>query len=135
MRSIESRKQSGGAPPHRERPRRVGPAPAASQPTASGSEIPRVLDTAVAWRPIGSLTPAARNARTHPEAQIHRLAAAIRGFGFTAPVLVDEDGIVLAGHARLEAARRLGLPEVPTLRLAGLRIRRGISASRWLLVG
>jgi len=79
-----------------------------------------MLDTAVAWRPIGSLTPAARNARTHPEAQIHRLAAAIRSFGFTAPVLVDEGGSVLAGHARLEAARRLGMPEVPTLRLPGL---------------
>jgi len=57
------------------------------------------------------------NARRHPDAQIAKLAASIDRFGFTAPVLVDRRGRILAGHARVLAARRAGLKEVPTLEL------------------
>lgn len=72
-------------------------------------QIPQVLAAAVCWRPIEALTPAPRNARTHPEGQLQRLISAIKAFGFTSPILVDEAANVLAGHGRLEAARRLGM--------------------------
>ena len=87
---------------------------------AQAASLPRVLGTAVEWLSLEALKPFARNARTHPEKQLQRLTRAIQEFGFTAPVLVAEDGTVLAGHARMEAARRLGMPEVPTLRISGL---------------
>jgi DNA modification methylase len=62
----------------------------------------------------------ARNARTHDKKQITQIAASIRKFGFTNPVLIDDQGLVLAGHGRLAAAEQLGWQEVPTLTLAGL---------------
>ena len=71
-------------------------------------------------RPIASLIPYARNARTHSDTQVAQIAASIREFGFTNPVLVDADGGVIAGHGRLLAARKLGMTEVPTLELAHL---------------
>ena len=67
------------------------------------------------YRPIESLTVYARNARRHPERQLVELAASIRRFGFTMPVLVDGNGEIIAGHGRIEAARRAGLTEVPVL--------------------
>ncbi|HLI12750.1 MAG TPA: DNA methyltransferase [Alphaproteobacteria bacterium] len=79
----------------------------------------RWTEHVVAWRPIEALRVNPRNARTHGEKQITQIAASIRRFGFTLPLLVDEAGLVIAGHARLEAARRLGWHEVPTLALAG----------------
>lgn len=57
----------------------------------------------------------ARNPRKHPERQLAGLEGSIRQFGFTMPVLIDEDREIIAGEARLEAARRLGLTEVPVL--------------------
>lgn len=74
----------------------------------------------VEWRPIASLAPYARNPRTHSEAQIDQIAASIREFGWTNPILVDERGHIIAGHGRLLAARRLGMAEVPVIVLAGL---------------
>ena len=71
-------------------------------------------------RPIASLVPYARNARTHSDTQVTQIAASIREFGFTNPVLVDAEGGVIAGHGRLLAARKLGMTEVPTLELAHL---------------
>ncbi len=66
---------------------------------------------------VDVLIPYARNSRTHSEAQVAQIAASIREFGFTNPVLVDgEDGII-AGHGRVLAARKLGLEEVPTIRI------------------
>ena len=96
------------------------PEPGAVGRPAPNPPVPRVLATAVDWRRVEELTPSGRNARTHSPKQLHQLAGAIREFGFTAPILVDEAGTILAGHARLEAARRLGMAEVPTLRLTGL---------------
>jgi ParB-like chromosome segregation protein Spo0J len=62
-----------------------------------------------------ALIPYARNARTHTEAQVAQIAASIREFGFTNPVLVKGDKTVIAGHGRLQAAHLLGLETVPCL--------------------
>ena len=69
--------------------------------------------------PIARLTPAARNSRTHSEAQIAQLAASIREWGWTMPVLVDEAGTLIAGHGRILAARQLGITEVPVMTAVG----------------
>ncbi|WP_442970687.1 site-specific DNA-methyltransferase [Roseomonas sp. USHLN139] len=61
------------------------------------------------------LTPYARNARTHSDAQVAQIAASIREWGWTVPVLVDESGTLIAGHGRVLAAQRLGLTEVPVM--------------------
>ncbi len=66
---------------------------------------------------IGDLTPWARNARTHSKKQIRQIADSIESFGFTNPVLIDERQTILAGHGRVEAAKLLGMREVPCLRL------------------
>ncbi|MBL8668880.1 MAG: site-specific DNA-methyltransferase [Rhodospirillales bacterium] len=70
--------------------------------------------------PVARLLPYARNARTHSEAQVAKLAASLVEFGWTAPVLVADDGAVIAGHGRLLAARQLGLDAVPVIRLSHL---------------
>ena len=67
-----------------------------------------------------AIKPRARNPRTHSQAQIGKLMEAIRKFGFTAPVLVDAETCLIAGHGRLEAALKLGLCEVPAIRIAHL---------------
>jgi DNA modification methylase len=67
--------------------------------------------------PIETLRPNPRNARTHSRRQIRQLAANIKKLGFTNPIIVDGDRMVLAGHGRLEAARLVGLNEVPIIRL------------------
>ncbi len=77
-------------------------------------------DLAVEYRPLDSLVAYARNARTHSDAQVAEIAGSIREFGFTNPVLVDEDGTLIAGHGRVLAARKLGMAEVPTIMLTGL---------------
>ena len=64
---------------------------------------------------LAELRPHARNARTHSEAQIEQIAGSIREFGFRNPVLIDGEGGIIAGHARVEAARRLGLASVPCI--------------------
>ena len=69
---------------------------------------------------VAGLVPYARNARTHSDAQVAQIAASIREFGFTNPVLVDADRGVIAGHGRLLAARKLGMAEVPTIELSHL---------------
>src|SRR5919112_3193362 len=75
---------------------------------------------AVVYRPIDELRPDPRNARTHPKRQIGQLCASLLQFGFTNPVLVDEQSVLIAGHGRLRAAREIGLTEVPTIELRGL---------------
>ncbi|HYF08418.1 MAG TPA: site-specific DNA-methyltransferase [Acetobacteraceae bacterium] len=70
--------------------------------------------------PIAALVPYANNARTHSDAQVAQIAASIREFGFTNPVLVDGQNGVIAGHGRLLAARKLGMTEVPVIELAHL---------------
>ena len=74
----------------------------------------------VEQRKTDALIPFARNSRTHSDEQVAQIAASIREFGFTNPVLIDEGGGIIAGHGRLQAARKLGLAEVPCITLAGL---------------
>ncbi len=74
----------------------------------------------VVYRPPASLTPDPRNARTHSKRQVAQIVASIRAFGFANPILADEQGMVIAGHGRLRAAREMGLVEVPVIELAGL---------------
>ena len=64
---------------------------------------------------ISRLTPYARNSRTHSDEQISQLAASIKEWGWTTPVLVDEDGSIIAGHGRTLAAQRLKMTEVPVM--------------------
>jgi len=64
---------------------------------------------------IEKLIPYARNARTHSDEQVGQIAASIREWGWTTPVLVDEDGGIIAGHGRTMAAKRLGMCEVPVM--------------------
>lgn len=69
---------------------------------------------------LDRLIPYARNSRTHSDAQVAQVAASIREFGFTNPVLIDAEDGIIAGHGRVMAARKLGLAEVPCIRLAHL---------------
>ena len=68
---------------------------------------------------VDALIPYARNARTHSDEQVAQLAASIKEWGWTTPVLVDEDGEIIAGHGRVMAARKLGIEEVPTMTATG----------------
>jgi len=68
---------------------------------------------------IDKLIPYARNARTHSDAQVAQIAASIKEWGWTSPVLVDETGQIIAGHGRVMAARQLGLKEVPVMTATG----------------
>ena len=69
--------------------------------------------------PIERLIPYARNARTHSPAQIDQIAASIREWGWTNPVLVDADATIIAGHGRVLAARKLRIRDVPVMVAAG----------------
>ena len=69
---------------------------------------------------IGALTPWKRNARKHSKKQIRQIAESIKEFGFTNPVLIDQQQRILAGHGRVEAAKHLGLPQVPCLFIENL---------------
>ena len=70
--------------------------------------------------PLERLIPHARNARTHSEAQVAQIAGSIAEFGFVNPVLVGDDGVLVAGHGRVMAARKLGLTEAPVIVLSHL---------------
>lgn len=69
---------------------------------------------------LGELIPFAKNSRTHDDAQVAQIAASIKEFGFTNPILIDEHNGIIAGHGRLLAARKLQLSEVPCIRLSHL---------------
>lgn len=66
------------------------------------------------------LVPYARNSRTHSDEQVQQIMGSIKEFGFTNPILVDADGLIIAGHGRTMAAQRMGIKEVPCLRLGHL---------------
>ena len=70
--------------------------------------------------PIERIKPNPGNARTHPDEQVAQIARSIDEFGFTQPILVDENTMVLAGNGKLRAAQKLNLTEVPILVIAGL---------------
>jgi len=74
----------------------------------------------IIYRNASDLIPYANNSRTHSDDQINQVASSIKEFGFTNPVLIDEQGGIIAGHGRVMAAKKLGLSEVPTITLEGL---------------
>lgn len=78
------------------------------------------MDRKLEWRNIGEIIPYARNSRTHSEEQVAQIAASIKEFGWTNPVLIDEENGIIAGHGRLAAARKLGHTEIPVIELTGL---------------
>lgn len=71
-------------------------------------------------QPVEALIPYARNSRTHSDEQVAQIAASIREFGFTNPVLVDDEGGIVAGHGRVMAARQIGMMAVPTINVGWL---------------
>ena len=77
-------------------------------------------ELAVVSLPVAALVPYAENARTHSPAQVAQIAASIAEFGFVNPVLVDSAGVLVAGHGRVMAARKLELEKVPCIRLTHL---------------
>ena len=79
-----------------------------------------MTDFRIEHLPIAALTPNPRNARRHPRKQLSQIAGSIQEFGFNSIVVVDEDGVILVGHGRCEAARMAGLERVPVLRLSHL---------------
>ncbi len=81
--------------------------------------MPRFVSEVIE-RDVASLKPYARNARTHSKRQIKQIAESIERFGFVNPVLVGDDGTIIAGHGRVDAAKLLGLRAVPTLALSHL---------------
>lgn len=74
----------------------------------------------VVYKNVETLNPYGNNSRTHSEDQIDQIVASINEFGFTNPILIDEGDVIIAGHGRLEAAKHLGMEEVPTIMLSGL---------------
>src|ERR1700676_5002723 len=76
----------------------------------------------VVYKSVDALTAHPSNARTHSTQQIRQIAASIKEFGFTNPVLIDRNNTIVAGHGRVEAAKRLGMVEIPTIRLVGLTV-------------
>ena len=93
--------------------RRVAPLAKAQQ------RLHRGLTERIVWHSVDDLKPFPGNPRQHPESQIAGLMKSIRKV-WTIPILIDETGTILAGHGRLEAAKRLGMNEVPTVTIAGL---------------
>jgi len=83
-----------------------------------GNQRPWPADKVERWA-IERLIPYAKNSRTHSDAQIAAIAASIREWGWTSPALVGEDGGLIAGHARVLAARQLGIVEIPVMVAAG----------------
>jgi len=99
--------------------RERGGATAASGHSVSGSH--GLLNDAggpIELIPVDKLTPYPGNARKHSRKQIREVANSIERFGFTNPVLIDDDAQIIAGHGRVEAAKLLGMKSVPTLRLS-----------------
>ena len=80
----------------------------------------RFLPEQIEQWPVARLKPYSRNPRTHSDDQIARMAASLVEYGWTAPILVADDGEIIAGHGRLLAAQHLGLNEVPIIRLSHL---------------
>lgn len=77
-------------------------------------------DLEVIWQSVKNITPYAKNSRTHSDEQVAQIASSIKEFGWTNPILIDEDSTIIAGHGRLMASQRMGEEQVPTIVLKGL---------------
>ncbi len=82
--------------------------------------LPALRNLQVTERAIADLKPHPKNARTHSDRQLHQIAKSIESFGFTVPVLIDDQGVILAGHGRVAAARNMGFQAVPTILIGDL---------------
>ena len=91
-----------------------------AEDVASKMEAATFRHAKIEYLPIGDLTPYGNNARTHDDKQITIMAASIQEFGFRNPAIVDSSNVIIAGHGRIEAARRIGMTEVPTIRIEDL---------------
>ena len=69
----------------------------------------------IQYQEVNSLTAYSRNARTHSKRQIQQIAHSIKEFGFTSPILINRDQMIIAGHGRVQAAKKLGMNRVPTI--------------------
>jgi len=78
------------------------------------------MSLSIDYIPTADLLPYAMNSRTHSDDQVAQIAASIKEFGFTNPILIDDQETIIAGHGRLMAAKKLKLSEVPTITLEGL---------------
>ncbi|HTE37524.1 MAG TPA: ParB/Srx family N-terminal domain-containing protein [Reyranella sp.] len=87
---------------------------------AAPTPVPRVHDLAVIVRSLAELKPSPFNARKHSAEQVAQIAELIRRYGWTTPVLIDENDMLIAGHGRVAAGQSLGLVEGPTITLHGL---------------
>ena len=79
-----------------------------------------MTDLSIEYKDTDDLIPYVNNSRTHSDEQVTQVAASIKEFGFTNPVLIDENNGIIAGHGRLMAAKKLKLEQVPTITLQGL---------------
>jgi 16S rRNA G966 N2-methylase RsmD len=79
-----------------------------------------VAELIIVYLAVDALSPYQRNARTHSKRQIRQIADSILAFGFTSPVLIDANKRIIAGHARVLAAKLLGIQMIPTIQLEGL---------------
>ena len=98
------------------------PGAPSQQPSQQRMTVPARAQCIESWpadkverRPIKALIPAARNARTHTDAQVDQIAASNKEWGWTMPVLVTDEGTIIAGHGRVRAAQKLGLKDVPVM--------------------
>lgn len=90
-------------------------APGPDSGPPQGQNLPVILARSVEMWPIGKVSAFEGNARTHSPVQIRQIASSMQQWGWTMPVLVDEGGVLIAGHARVAAGRLLGVPEVPVI--------------------
>jgi DNA modification methylase len=98
---------------------------AANENQPEGTKVPaatveavkafETFEAVIEMQPLQDLKPSPRNARTHRPKQVQQIAASIEAFGFLVPIIVDEDGTILAGHGRAAAARLLKMDRVPTV--------------------
>ena len=84
------------------------------------NDLFEVFKPVISWRLINELKPNPRNARTHSPKQIQQIAVSINEFGFTVPVLIDAESIIIAGHARVEAAKAVQNSILSGFRRAGV---------------
>ena len=102
-----------------------GEAPSGINPPGNGvvadtnsSDVRVEINQRIEMIPLSRLTPHPRNARRHSRKQVRQIADSIKRYGFNNPVLVDDNSRIIAGHGRVQAAKLLGLEEVPTLQLS-----------------
>ena len=80
----------------------------------------KAQNLSIEYKHVDDLIPYVNNSRTHSDEQVTQVAASIKEFGFTNPILIDENNGIIAGHGRLMAAKKLKLEQVPTITLVGL---------------